>query len=79
MVDSTREFLVEGLTVLKNRGYDSAGLVTMANEPGSPLVRNIIVVIFLYHGGKKGILSLISFIQTRSLLNLLVLEIMQTV
>jgi glutamine---fructose-6-phosphate transaminase (isomerizing) len=31
----TREFLLEGLTVLKNRGYDSAGLATMA--PGSPM------------------------------------------
>jgi glutamine---fructose-6-phosphate transaminase (isomerizing) len=29
------EFLLEGLTVLKNRGYDSAGLATMA--PGSPM------------------------------------------
>lgn len=32
------EFLLEALTVLKNRGYDSAGVATMANSPGSPLV-----------------------------------------
>jgi glucosamine--fructose-6-phosphate aminotransferase (isomerizing) len=32
-----REFLIEGLTVLKNRGYDSAGVATMANVKGSPL------------------------------------------
>lgn len=32
-----REFLLEGLTVLKNRGYDSAGIATMANTAGSPL------------------------------------------
>jgi glucosamine--fructose-6-phosphate aminotransferase (isomerizing) len=32
-----REFLLEGLTVLKNRGYDSAGIATMASTPGSPL------------------------------------------
>jgi len=29
-----REFLLEGLTVLKNRGYDSAGLITMPKEGG---------------------------------------------
>jgi len=29
-----REFLLEGLTVLKNRGYDSAGLATMPKEGG---------------------------------------------
>jgi glutamine---fructose-6-phosphate transaminase (isomerizing) len=29
--------LIEGLTVLKNRGYDSAGIATMSNLPGSPL------------------------------------------
>lgn len=28
---------MEGLTVLKNRGYDSAGIATMANAPGSPM------------------------------------------
>jgi glucosamine--fructose-6-phosphate aminotransferase (isomerizing) len=32
-----REFLLEGLTVLKNRGYDSAGIATVASTPGSPL------------------------------------------
>jgi glutamine---fructose-6-phosphate transaminase (isomerizing) len=32
-----RAFLLEGLTVLKNRGYDSAGIATMAHIPGSPL------------------------------------------
>lgn len=29
-----REFLLEGLTVLKNRGYDSAGLATMPINGG---------------------------------------------
>lgn len=29
-----REFLLEGLTVLKNRGYDSAGLATMPTQGG---------------------------------------------
>jgi glutamine---fructose-6-phosphate transaminase (isomerizing) len=33
------EFLLQGLTVLKNRGYDSAGLATLSSTPGSPLVR----------------------------------------
>jgi hypothetical protein len=33
------EFLLQGLTVLKNRGYDSAGLATLSSAPGSPLVR----------------------------------------
>ncbi|KAL7564174.1 hypothetical protein ACA910_021148 [Epithemia clementina (nom. ined.)] len=32
-----RDFLLEGLAILKNRGYDSAGLATMRQE-GGPLV-----------------------------------------
>ena len=32
---SCRDFLLEALTVLKNRGYDSAGLATMPEEGGS--------------------------------------------
>jgi hypothetical protein len=33
------DYLLEALTVLKNRGYDSAGLATMTTE-GGPLVRD---------------------------------------
>mmetsp|Transcript_25579 Transcript_25579/g.46327 ORF Transcript_25579/g.46327 Transcript_25579/m.46327 type:complete len:727 (-) Transcript_25579:278-2458(-) len=33
-----REFLLEGLTILKNRGYDSAGLATMASDPKEKMV-----------------------------------------
>jgi len=33
-----REFLLDGLTVLKNRGYDSAGMATMSSD--SVMVRN---------------------------------------
>mmetsp|Transcript_62185 Transcript_62185/g.92221 ORF Transcript_62185/g.92221 Transcript_62185/m.92221 type:complete len:150 (+) Transcript_62185:92-541(+) len=36
--NDAREFLLEGLTVLKNRGYDSAGLATMP-EKGGKMVR----------------------------------------
>jgi len=32
-----REFLVEGLTILKNRGYDSAGIATMSGKPADGL------------------------------------------
>jgi glucosamine 6-phosphate synthetase-like amidotransferase/phosphosugar isomerase protein len=35
---SLSDYLLEALTVLKNRGYDSAGLATMTAE-GGPLVR----------------------------------------
>ena len=37
-----REFLLEGLTVLKNRGYDSAGLATMPTQ-GGVMVRMIML------------------------------------
>jgi hypothetical protein len=48
-----RDFLVDGLTIMKNRGYDSAGLATMAAE-GGPMVRYattcwLIVVYSLLH------------------------------
>ena len=33
-----REFLLEGLTILKNRGYDSAGIATM-DDVNPSLVR----------------------------------------
>jgi glucosamine--fructose-6-phosphate aminotransferase (isomerizing) len=33
-----RDFLIEGLTVLKNRGYDSAGLATMPEDGGHMVV-----------------------------------------
>jgi len=33
-----RDFLLEALTVLKNRGYDSAGLATIPPIPGAPMV-----------------------------------------
>jgi glucosamine 6-phosphate synthetase-like amidotransferase/phosphosugar isomerase protein len=39
-VNICRDFLVDGLTIMKNRGYDSAGLATMAAEGGS-MVRNV--------------------------------------
>lgn len=32
-----RDYLIEGLTVLKNRGYDSAGMATMPSIPQSPI------------------------------------------
>lgn len=32
-----RDFLVEGLTILKNRGYDSAGIATMSGLPADGL------------------------------------------
>mmetsp|Transcript_62183 Transcript_62183/g.92217 ORF Transcript_62183/g.92217 Transcript_62183/m.92217 type:complete len:709 (+) Transcript_62183:254-2380(+) len=36
--NDAREFLLEGLTVLKNRGYDSAGLATMPEKGGKMFV-----------------------------------------
>jgi len=32
-----RDFLLEGLTILKNRGYDSAGIATMTGNPADGL------------------------------------------
>jgi hypothetical protein len=37
-----RDFLVDGLTIMKNRGYDSAGLATMA-AGGGPMVRFLLI------------------------------------
>lgn len=39
-----REYLIEGLTILKNRGYDSAGIATMDDKSDSSLVSSPIVV-----------------------------------
>lgn len=36
----TREYLLEGLTALKNRGYDSAGIATIAAS-GGKMVRRV--------------------------------------
>jgi glucosamine--fructose-6-phosphate aminotransferase (isomerizing) len=36
-----REFLIEGLTILKNRGYDSMGIATMSGKPSDGLVSTI--------------------------------------
>jgi len=33
-----RDFLIEGLTILKNRGYDSAGIATMSGIPSDGLM-----------------------------------------
>ena len=33
-----RDYLIEGLTILKNRGYDSAGIATMSGVPSDGLV-----------------------------------------
>ena len=33
-----RDYLIEGLTILKNRGYDSAGIATMADEDSELVV-----------------------------------------
>jgi hypothetical protein len=40
-----REALLEGLTILKNRGYDSAGIVTMHHSGGEPLVSETLSMI----------------------------------
>jgi glutamine phosphoribosylpyrophosphate amidotransferase len=37
------DFLLDGLQILKNRGYDSAGVATMDGK-GGPLVRLVILV-----------------------------------
>ncbi len=31
---TAREFLLEGLSILQNRGYDSAGMATLSNMKG---------------------------------------------
>ena len=36
-----RDYLVEGLTILKNRGYDSAGIATM-DENNPSLVSTVL-------------------------------------
>jgi len=47
-----RDFLLEGLTVLKNRGYDSAGLATMPTNGGE-------MVSLLFAGTKYGLYKIV--------------------
>ncbi|CAB9511667.1 fructose-6-phosphate aminotransferase [Seminavis robusta] len=50
-----REFLLEGLTVLKNRGYDSAGLATMPSEGGK-----MVITKYASDGDKADSIALVS-------------------
>lgn len=50
-----RDFLLEGLTVLKNRGYDSAGLATMPSQGG-----NMVVTKYASDGDKADSIELIA-------------------
>jgi len=51
-----REFLLEGLTVLKNRGYDSAGLATMPSKAGG----NMTITKYASEGNKADSIELVS-------------------
>ena len=43
-----RDYLIEGLTILKNRGYDSAGIATM-DDVNPSLVRIFFSVVFIMY------------------------------
>lgn len=51
-----REFLLEGLTVLKNRGYDSAGLATMPSKAGG----NMTITKYASDGDKADSIDLVT-------------------
>ena len=55
-----RDYLVEGLTILKNRGYDSAGIATM-DEKNPSLVRIIYICFSRYLMHQLGSSSLQSY------------------
>ena len=43
-----RDYLIEGLTILKNRGYDSAGIATM-DDANPELVVSLLCVYFSFY------------------------------
>lgn len=49
-----REFLLDGLTILKNRGYDSAGIATVPHEGGELLISK-----FASYGDKADSIELV--------------------
>ena len=53
--NNAREFLLEGLTVLKNRGYDSAGVATVGpvtNEATGETATNLLITKFASAGDR---------------------------
>lgn len=57
---TTKDFLVQGLEVLKNRGYDSAGLVTLGGPSDGNPENSMSLTKFASDGDKANAISLLS-------------------
>jgi hypothetical protein len=57
------EFLLDGLNILKNRGYDSAGMATMATKPNTFLVRILVTFFLTIYSDWHGNLTLKNILQ----------------
>lgn len=59
-----RDYLIEGLTILKNRGYDSAGIATMDDANPELVVSYFVTYFMMFYRSAQSIISIHSHLTT---------------